>query len=228
MIRKLLSLIPPMPWHRPKIRVAPGDRVILLHGLWRSHWAMDDLAVLLNKQGYETLNIPYPSFRKTLDQITDGVREAIAPSQKTTHYVTHSMGGIIFRCLAHRFPEVVTGKTVMLAPPNQGSEIIDWLSDSLWGRLLVGPGGLELSTKNIRQQISAFENDYPVAVIMGTSKRIRLFESMLGEAHDGIVTVEGGYIKGMKKLQTVPAGHTMIMHHQEAQQQIFDYLSGQD
>lgn len=224
-MQQLLSMLPPMPWHQPRLRSGEGERVILLHGLWRSVWAMDGLAAYLNEQGFETLNIPYPSFRKPLDEIVSGVREAIPESDKPAHFVTHSMGGIVLRCLADRYPELMTGKTVMLAPPNQGSEIIDWLEDSFLGRSVFGPGGMSLSTENVRRNIPGFKSDHEVAVVMGRTKHNRIFQSLLGEDHDGIVTIEGGRVNGMKKFDVINSEHTLIMNHKEARQHIVDHLS---
>ena len=220
----LLSLIPPLPWHHPIHRPGKGDRVVLLHGLWRSVRAMEGLSAHLNAQGFETLNIPYPSFRKSLDEIVAGVQEAIPPSKKPTHFVTHSMGGIVIRCLAQKAPELITGKIVMLAPPNQGSEIIDWLTDSFLARTIFGPGGMSLSTENVRQQIPGFQNQHQVAGVMGQSKRIPLFQSLLGKDHDGIVTTEGGKVSGMKQFDIVKADHTLIMNNHEARKRVSAYL----
>ena len=217
-------MIPPLPWHRPIHHPGKGDRVVLLHGLWRSVRAMEGLATHLNKEGFETLNIPYPSFRKSLDEIVTVVQEAIPPSEKPTHFVTHSMGGIVLRCLAQKSPDLITGKIVMLAPPNQGSEIIDWLEESFLGRTLFGPGGMSLSTNNVRQNIPGFQSNHDVAVVMGQSQRMPLFQSFLGEDHDGIVTVEGGKVGGMKQFDTVNADHTLIMNNPEARSRVLSYL----
>ena len=41
---RLGVLRPPMPWHKPIVHSADADAVILLHGLWRSVWAMEPMA----------------------------------------------------------------------------------------------------------------------------------------------------------------------------------------
>ena len=217
-------MIPPVPWHRPRVRAARGDRVVLLHGLWRSVWAMDGVAEYLHGEGFETLNVPYASFRKPLDEIIEDVAAEIGKSEKTTHFVTHSMGGIVVRLLADRFPELVTGKIAMLAPPNQGSEIIDWLSDSFVGRWALGPGGMAMSTQKTPLEIPGFKLGNEVMVIMGESNPMPLFRFLLDEENDGIVSVEKGKVEGMSKFRVRPGDHTFIMGRPEIQVEVGEFL----
>ena len=172
---------------------------------------MEEPARYLHHCGFETLNLPYPSFRQSVDKIVDHVAREIVPSSKRTHFVTHSMGGIVLRCLAKRHPELVTGNVVMLAPPNQGSEIIDWLEDSPLGRLSLGPGGMSLSTNCLPYEVPPFDGRNDVSVIMGRRNLMPIFDFLLEGEHDGVVTVEGGRVEGIKRLEVVDADHTFIM-----------------
>lgn len=211
----LQMLVPPLPWHEVRHRPGSGDRVVLLHGLWRSVWAMETPARYLNEAGFETLSIPYSSFRKSLPEIVEEVEERISPSDKRTHFITHSMGGIVLRCLASRRPDRVTGRIVMLAPPNQGSEIVDWLEDSLLGRCFLGPGGRSLSTKGVREEVPQFSREHGVDVIMGRRRAVPVFSFLLEGENDGIVTVDGGRLPGVRRFEVVDADHTFMMANPE-------------
>ncbi|MFT6862248.1 MAG: triacylglycerol lipase [Akkermansiaceae bacterium] len=210
-MNRIKMMIPPLPWHQPRCRSGAGDRVVLLHGLWRSVWAMEEPATFLNERGFETVNIPYPSFRKSMAEIVDQVAEAVGSSHKPTHFVTHSMGGIVVRHLAARYPELVTGRIVMLAPPNQGSEIIDWLQDSPLGRWSLGPGGMSLATGKVPVEVPGFDTGREVSVIMGRKNLVPAFDFLLKGENDGVVTVEGGKVSGLTRLEVVEADHTFIM-----------------
>jgi triacylglycerol lipase len=214
----------PLPWHRPLVRESAGERVVFLHGLWRSHHAMDDLASEFHELGYETVNIPYPSFRKSLDDIVKEVAGHLGDSQKKTHFVTHSMGGIVLRKLASNYPEKVTGRVVMLAPPNQGSEVIDWMEDCPFARWTLGPGGISLTTGEVTTVVPGFFDQREVGVIMGRDNQIRMFQSLIEGANDGVVTVKGGMVKGVSELIVVPANHTFIMASPEVKGQIASFL----
>ncbi|MGC6426193.1 MAG: esterase/lipase family protein [Akkermansiaceae bacterium] len=224
-------LIPPLPRDRPRQRKAEGERVVLLHGLWRSVWAMEGMAEALHEAGYETVTVPYASFRKPMGEIVEGVETEIRrlDDGKRVHFVTHSMGGIVLRHLAERAPDLVTGKIVMLAPPNQGSEIIDWLDQNPLRRLAhlaFGPGGMGLKTGEVREKVPGFSEETEVAVIMGRKRAVPFFTPLLKGEHDGIVSVEGGEVVGMSKLEVLDADHTFMMAEPEVREKVIRFLKG--
>lgn len=224
-MNRLKMMIPPLPWHQTRCRPASGERVVLLHGLWRSVWAMEEPAKFLNARGFETLNVPYSSFRKSMAEIVDQVAEEIGQSRKVTHFVTHSMGAIVLRHLAARYPELVTGRIVMLAPPNQGSEIIDWLEDSPLGRYSLGPGGMSLSTVKVQKEVPGFATGREVIAIMGRRNVVPVFDFLLEGENDGVVTVEGGKVAGLTRLEVVDADHTFIMGEKRVMELVAQVLS---
>lgn len=203
----------PMPWHKPQIRPADGDVVILLHGLWRSLWAMEPMARHLHSLGYHTVNIPYPSFRKPMEESCSMIQAAIHHHGKTEHpgkihFVTHSLGGIITRKLLAKIPLQQTGRVVMLAPPNQGSEIVNWLDQCGPLKRTLGPAGMELGYGCI--DAPTLHQDTDAAVIMGKRSTIPFFRTLLDPENDGIVSVESGRIEGMNEFHILDTDHTFI------------------
>jgi len=184
-----------MPWHQPRIREANGETVILLHGLWRSIWAMDPMAKFLNQQGYRTINIPYPSF---------------------------SLGGIITRQLLAEMTPENTGKVVMLAPPNQGSEIIDWLEGCPPLRKTLGPAGAKIGTTTLDAPYLPEHIDS--AVIMGRRSSLPFFRHMLERENDGIVSVERGKTPGINEFHVIDSDHTFIVTEPQVMQMTHEFL----
>lgn len=211
----LRMLIPPLPWHRPCHNPGEGDRVVLLHGLWRSLWSMEAPARMLHQAGFEVLNLPYPSFREPMSEIVRRVAGSIPPSGKCTHFVTHSMGGIVARLLARDYPDLLTGKVVMMAPPNQGSAIIEWLSDCRPARWALGPAGMSLSTREVTERVPPFPPEVEVFVVMGRRQPLPLFSFLLSGENDGIVSVSEGRLPGLQRFEVMSADHTFIMAQQE-------------
>jgi len=216
---------PGLPWHKPIVRPGEGDLVILIHGLWRSLWAMDPMANFLNQEGeFHTINIPYPSYRKPIQDHAKRIRQIIDEHNKggRIHFVTHSLGGIIARHLLCELTPAQTGHTVMLAPPNQGSEIIAWLDH--WGPLkhTLGPSGQQLRMGAV--DAPPLPPHARAAVIMGNQSILPFFRHLLDQENDGIVSVESGKIKGACEFQIIEADHTFIATHPLAQSMTLQFL----
>lgn len=200
-----------MPWHRPRVLKSEGDAVILLHGLWRSVWAMEPMAKFLHQQGYHTVNVPYPSFRKPTEELTriihDTIREHSKKGQRI-HFVTHSLGGVLTRRLLAQLPADHSGRVVMLAPPNQGCEIVDWLRGCKPLMCTLGPAGADLGYNAVDAPPVPDKTD--TAVIMGNRSVIPFFRTFLAPDNDGIVSVESGRIEGMNEFHVLDTDHTFI------------------
>lgn len=200
----------PMPWHQPIVREKDADAVILLHGLWRSHWAMEPMARFLHQAGYHTINVPYPSFRKPMDELTELIHSSIRlhGGKRKIHFVTHSLGGVLARKLLHMIPPQQAGRVVMLAPPNQGSEIVDWAAKYKPLARTLGPAGLMLGSDTL--EAPPLPSEIETAIIMGSHSCIPFFRRLLDKDNDGIVSVERGRIDGMNEFHVLDADHTFI------------------
>ena len=79
------------------------------------------------------------------------------------------------------------GRVVMLAPPNHGSEWVDWLGDSFGFAL--GPTGSQLGTAPDSLPNRLPKPDYPLGVIAGTRSLNPFGSWILPGASDGTVSV---------------------------------------
>ena len=126
--------------------------VILLHGLCRSSRSMRRIEERLLDKGYDVLNLDYASTRKPMDAIIkEDVDRAVCwcwdQGYDRIHFVTHSLGGIVLRTYLQKNALPPGSRVVMLAPPNQGSELADtamaWLPRAY---KLGGPNAFEIGT----------------------------------------------------------------------------------
>ncbi|HVJ45298.1 MAG TPA: alpha/beta fold hydrolase [Luteolibacter sp.] len=222
-------LIPPMWWDRqPHTRTAEGEsRVVLLHGLGRSWHAMNPLARRLHSAGFSTLNLPYPSLVKPLDWILDYVDDRISQfaGNGPVHLVGHSLGGIISRMLIARGPSWKPGRLVMMAPPNGGSEIIDWLSGKRVVKPFLSSAARSLASDGVPAKLPPLPPGLEAIVIMGNRSSIPFFRKLLATDNDGIVSTEAGRIAGLKGFSVVDADHTFIQVHPETVRRTLAFLT---
>lgn len=141
------------------------------------------------------------------------------------HFVTHSMGGLVARAYIRRHRPGRLGRVVMLAPPNQGSEIADLLRGNPLYRAFFGPAGGELITEQPEQLSQLLGDvDYPLGVIAGDRSLYPLSSLLLPGPNDGRVSVARTQVPGMSDHVTLPASHPLIMRNRRAITQVLHFL----
>ncbi len=167
----------------------------------------------LVEDGYRVINIGYPSNKKSLDELSNivaaDISEHVAPGDKV-NFVTHSLGGIVVRSMLKKSPPWDTQKVVMLAPPNQGIEIIERLF-KLKLAWLLGPVSNDLVREAMQKSPPTLPKNVELGVIMGTDSGWWTFNQILADQNDGLVTVKEGKMQGMKDFKTIHNNHTFIM-----------------
>jgi len=209
---------------------AAGTRkgVILLHGLARTSRSMRPLDAFLTHRGYQVVNVGYPSCRHPVEVLAqEAIPPAVAALRRqqagVIHFVTHSMGGILLRAFLASEPLPELGRTVMLCPPNQGSELVDHFGRFSWFRMLFGPAGCQLGTGQEQLPSRLGPAAFPVGILTGNRPGIGLGRFFPGPS-DGRVSVVRAQLTGMRDFLVLPYGHALIMRHRAVLEQVAAFL----
>src|SRR5665213_1347262 len=204
--------------------------VILLHGLCHTSRSMAKIEGALADAGFKTRNVDYPSRTALIQKLADdAIGKALANCHQKgatkIHFVTHSLGGILVRSYLARHAIPNLGRVVMLAPPNQGSEVVDKLGRLFIFKWLNGPAGNELGTDKNSTPNQLGPANFPVGIIAG-DRSINWINSLLfiSGRDDGKVSVERTKLAGMTDHLVVHATHPLIVRHREAIRQTIQFL----
>ena len=190
--------------------------VLLLHGHGRFGASMSLLARAARRAGYATFAPSYPH-RRALGDIVAWMSPRVAAFEREfagpLHIVTHSLGGLVARALITAHPRQRLGRIVMLAPPNQGSELADLLYRLRLARWILGASGAHLRTgRATAQEAELGSVDYPLGIIAGNRPLLPLPFNPIPRPHDGKVSIAATRVAGISDHLTLPVTHTLMVY----------------
>ncbi|NIM90356.1 MAG: alpha/beta fold hydrolase [Candidatus Aminicenantes bacterium] len=205
------------------------DCVILLHGLARTSRSMARMAKRLSQHGYQVINLDYPSTEHPIEFLAEeylgrSIERCKAESHRKIHFVTHSLGGIIVRYYLKHHELSNLGRVVMMSPPNQGSEVVDYMKDTLVFKRINGPAGQQLGTDVDSVPLKLGPVDFELGIITGNRTLDPLFSMLIPGPDDGKVSVKRAKVAGMADFLVLPRSHMFIMQKEDVIEQVIHFL----
>jgi triacylglycerol lipase len=205
------------------------EEVILLHGLCRTSCSMEKMAHALAVAGFTVRNVGYPSRSAPITKLADdaiggAIAECDADGATKIDFVTHSLGGILVRSYLARHSIPKLGRVVMLAPPNQGSEVVDKLGGWPIFKWINGVAGNELGTGSNSVPNQLGPATFPVGIIAGDRSINWINSLLIPGPDDGKVSVQRAKLAGMSDFIVLHTAHPFIMRNREVIRQTIHFL----
>jgi pimeloyl-ACP methyl ester carboxylesterase len=203
--------------------------VVVLHGIFHTSWFMQPMADYLEKQGYQVLNLDYPSTKYSIEDLIEltakDIDSRISDKTRTVNFVGFSMGGLLVRGIIAKHRPENLGRVVLLGTPNKGSEVADFLKDNYLYKTFFGPAGQQLCVQNYSDLQHLFGKvDYELGIIAGNSTIDPISSYIIPEVDDGKVSIESTKLEGMKDHIIISSDHILMPSNKEVQRQTLEFL----
>lgn len=196
-----------------------NKKVVLIHGFMRDCRDMVPLQKNLDILGYEGILVNLPLTFQRLEHsvalLEDNLKEILVKlkEQEKMHLVGHSTGGLVIRgWLAQTKYGSKIDKSVLLATPNQGSDLADLAGKYFRILPAICKTLASLQSSQVKKLPGLSKCPGKVGAIAGNKNNLLLGHLLKGE-NDGRVTVESVRLAGLKDFVILPFGHLEI--HQE-------------
>jgi triacylglycerol lipase len=182
---------------------------------------MEPMAEALEDAGFVAVNIDYPSREHPIEDLApmaigEGLLQCeAAGATDKTHFVAHSLGGILVRKYLKDKEIENLGRVVMLGPPNQGSKAVDELRDVPGVDWVNGPAGRQLGKGTDSVPLALGPADFELGVIAGNRTIDPITSAVLDNPDDGKVSVEDTKLEGMDDFIIVEHSHAFMMSLEE-------------
>ena len=187
------------------------DTVICLHGVWSHGAGMFLIKRRLEKEyGLRVMLFSYPSVRGTLDENAAALARFIQEEGLTrTHFVGHSLGGVVALRMFANDADAPPGRLVCLGSPLAGSRAADYLSKQDWAEPILGhslaSGVIDKPASDWAIHVCAQRE---VGIIAGNVPLgLGQFVAEFDEDNDGTIAVSETRLDGARDHLIMPVSH---------------------
>ena len=194
-----------------KIAKDVDDLVILVHGFSASRLVMWPLAYRLRQDGFRVRQWSYLSLFGKIDSHAARLRTFLQSelgSERRIHIVAHSMGCIVVRAALQGTAISNLGRVVMLAPPNRGSLVADFVSRFA--------GWLLVPTRELASRPTSYVN------LLG--HRLNVDVGIIAAKYDMLIPVRNTSLPYQTRHEVVAGTHNSILFSSEIGSKVSTFL----
>jgi pimeloyl-ACP methyl ester carboxylesterase len=205
-----------------------NETVVLLHGLCRTSRSMVKMERALEAEGYNVINVDYPSRSATIKELTEQVFQGLEATalrhsdSGKVHFVTHSMGGVLLGRYLETHQLSNLGNVVMLAPPSRGSEVPDRLGGLKLYQWINGPAGNQVGTDSHPLRLDVPGSD--IGVIAGDRSINPILSLLIPGPDDGKVSLTRVRPEGATDVIRLHVTHACMMRNRQVISQTIAFL----
>jgi len=195
--------------------------VILVHGLWYGPWAMAFLARQLRREGHKVRRFSYrPAAWDVAAHARQLARFTRIDAADVTHFVAHSLGGLVVLDMLANEPGLTGGRVVLLGTPLQGSRTARRVLRLPGGKALLGQVAADLSRGLHRWPEDAAIGMIAGSVALGLGRLVGWPEG----GGDGTVGLDEADAPDLTGRVVLPVSHTGMLFSSQVARQVSGFL----
>ena len=204
----------------PVIGLRQTRDVVLVHGLWTPAAVMLPIGRRLARCGYDPHYFRYRS-RGDFPANAAALERFIERLGGPSHYVGHSLGGLLLLRVLRARVDMPVGRTVFIASPLGGAESARRLARTAPGRFLLGRAA-EVLSAGIEP---CWDRREPLGLIVGMGKLGlgRMLGTLEGN-NDGVVREAETRIAGSSETFVIGCAHTPLLFSRRVAEAVGRFL----
>ena len=217
---------------KEELQPMTGKAVVLLHGLVNTRSRMSAMENIFEDNGYTTFNVSYASTRESIDDHATALEGIIKNLNGISeiNFVCFSLGNLVVRKYLNRTRDPKTGKPsdtrikrmVMLAPPNNGAQMAEWLKKNGIFNMVTGKSGKQIAAQWKTVEKSLATPSFEFSIIAGNGAG--LWNPLMKGDGDFIVSIEETRLVGASDFKIVSSTHSFIPNSKDAQKMALNFV----
>ena len=206
-----------------------STKVYLIHGFGGLGIELKELQKAISKEGYNNEIYSYPSLVLDVDSVGNTLFDKIQRENfDTISFVTHSMGALVVRSIYEHLDSLTSfpfiHRIVMIAPPNNGSPVADFVAQFSFVKHIIGP-----NINNITTNPLTGAGKYPiptceVGLIAGSYGKKKGFNIFVKGDNDGVLLPEQTKMGIEKDIAFIKSWHVGLLYNKTVKKYVISFL----